>query len=472
MRATPPPAPVREAIKTGKFDAVVFTSSSTVRNLVGIAGKPHASTIIAVIGPATARTCEEHGLRVDVIAAKPSVVDLADALASFAAQRRDALPGGRRAGPQAVAAPAPAPAVESDCFGDAMRPEPVEGMRPEPVEGQRSPGFDKLSPQVPSASGLDGYGPLAAMRAMVAETSLEPRQLILPMFVAEGLREPRPISSMPGVVQHTLDTLRKAAVEAADAGLAGVMLFGVPEHKDARGSGALDPNGILTAAIRAARQEVGDDCLVMSDVCLDEFTDHGHCGVLTPSGTVDNDATIEIYAQMAVLHAEAGSHMVGPSGMMDGQVGVIRKALDASGAADVAILAYSAKYASAFYGPFREAVGSSLKGNRRTYQQDPANVREALREVALDVEQGADIVMVKPALGYLDVVRAVREAVDLPVAAYNVSGEYAMVEAAAANGWINRDAVINEALTSIRRAGADVILSYWAMEWATRLRVQ
>lgn len=310
------------------------------------------------------------------------------------------------------------------------------------------------------------------MRGMVAETSLEPRQLILPMFVAEGLREPRPISSMPGVMQHTFDTLRKAAVEAADAGLAGVMLFGVPEHKDARGSGALDPNGILTAAIRAARQEVGDDCLVMSDVCLDEFTDHGHCGVLTPSGTVDNDATIEIYAQMAVLHAEAGCHMVGPSGMMDGQVGVIRKALDASGAADVAILAYSAKYASAFYGPFREAVGSSLKGNRRTYQEDPANVRGALREVALDVEQGADIVMVKPALGYLDVVRAVREAVNLPVAAYNVSGEYAMVEAAAANGWINRDAVINEALTSIRRAGADVILSYWAMEWATRLRVQ
>jgi porphobilinogen synthase len=312
----------------------------------------------------------------------------------------------------------------------------------------------------------------AAVRAMVAETSLEPRQLILPMFVAEGLREPRPIRSMPGVVQHTLDTLRKAAVEAADAGLAGVMLFGVPEHKDARGSGALDPDGILTAAIRAARQEVGDDCLVMSDVCLDEFTDHGHCGVLTPSGTVDNDATIEIYAQMAVLHADAGSHMVGPSGMMDGQVGVIREALDASGAADVAILAYSAKYASAFYGPFREAVGSSLKGNRRTYQEDPANVREALREVALDVEQGADIVMVKPALGYLDVVRAVREAVGLPVAAYNVSGEYAMVEAAAANGWINRDAVITEALTSIRRAGADVILSYWAMEWATRLRVQ
>jgi porphobilinogen synthase len=283
----------------------------------------------------------------------------------------------------------------------------------------------------------------ASMRAMVAETSLEARQLILPLFVAEGVREPRPISSMPGVVQHTLDTLRKAAAEAADAGLAGVMLFGVPKHKDAQGSGALDPDGILASAIRAVRQEVGDECLVMSDVCLDEFTDHGHCGVLTPAGAVDNDSTIEIYAQMAVLHAEAGVHMVGPSGMMDGQVGAIREALDAAGASDVAIMAYSAKYASAFYGPFREAVASSLRGNRRTYQQDAANVREALREVALDIEQGADVVMVKPALGYLDVVRAVRDAVDVPVAAYSVSGEYAMVEAAAANGWIDRDAAVN-----------------------------
>jgi porphobilinogen synthase len=310
----------------------------------------------------------------------------------------------------------------------------------------------------------------ASIRSMVAESSLEPRQLILPMFVAEGLHEPRPISSMPGVVQHTLDTLRKAAVEAADADLAGVMLFGRPEHTDAQGSGALDPDGVLGSAIRAVRQEVGDECLVMADVCLDEFTDHGHCGVLTASGAVDNDATIEIYAQMAVLHAEAGVHMVGPSGMMDGQVGAIREALDASGALDVAILAYSVKYASAFYGPFREAVASSLRGNRRTYQQDPANIREALREVALDVEQGADIVMVKPAIGYLDVVRAVREAVDLPVAAYNVSGEYAMIQAAAANGWINRNAAINETLNSIRRAGADVILSYWALDRARALR--
>ena len=237
---------------------------------------------------------------------------------------------------------------------------------------------------------------------------------------------------------------------------------------DLEGSGALDEYGILTEAIRAVRQEVGDDCLVMTDVCLDEFTDHGHCGVLTPSGTVDNDATVEIYAQMAVAHAAAGVHVVAPSGMMDGQVGAIRSALDEADAADIAILAYGAKYASAFYGPFREAVASSLQGDRKTYQQDPGNVREALREVALDVAEGADLVMVKPALAYLDVIAAVRAAVDVPVAAYNVSGEYAMVEAAAANGWINREVAIGETLTSIRRAGADVILTYWALELAQR----
>ncbi|MET0694613.1 MAG: porphobilinogen synthase [Propionibacteriaceae bacterium] len=308
------------------------------------------------------------------------------------------------------------------------------------------------------------------MRAMVSETTLQPRQLILPVFVAEGLSEPRPISSMPGVVQHTLDSLRKVSVEAAEAGLAGIMLFGVPEHKDAVGSGALDPNGILNVAISTAREEIGDDLLVMSDVCLDEFTDHGHCGVLTPSGVVDNDATVEIYAQMAVAHAHAGAHVVGPSGMMDGQVGAIRTALDAADFSDLAIMAYGAKYASAFFGPFREAVASSLQGDRKTYQQDPGNVREALREVALDVAEGADLVMVKPALAYLDVIAAVRAAVDIPVAAYNVSGEYAMVEAAAANGWINREAAIGETLTSIRRAGADVILSYWALEYARRSR--
>jgi len=306
------------------------------------------------------------------------------------------------------------------------------------------------------------------MRAMVAETSIAPRQLVLPVFVAEGLVEPRPIGSMPGVVQHTLDSLRKAAAEAASAGLAGVMLFGVPQHKDARGSGAVDPDGILTRAIREVRSEVGEECLVMTDVCLDEFTDHGHCGVLTPAGLVDNDATVEIYAEMAVLHAQAGAHVVAPSGMMDGQVAAIRDALDTAGALDTAILAYAAKYTSAFYGPFREAVDSSLRGDRTTYQQDGANVREALREVALDVAEGADIVMVKPALAYLDVLRAVRVAVDVPVAAYNISGEYAMVEAAAAQGWINRERAVDEVLTSIRRAGADIVLSYWAQEWAER----
>jgi len=312
------------------------------------------------------------------------------------------------------------------------------------------------------------------MRGMVAETSVVPQQLVLPLFVAEGLTEPRPIGAMPGVVQHTLDSLRKASYEAAEAGLAGVMLFGLPAHKDPRGSGATATDGILNVALRAVRDEVGDGCLVMSDVCLDEFTDHGHCGVLTPGGAVDNDATVAIYAEMAVLHAAAGAHVVAPSGMMDGQVGAIRTALDAAGHLDTAILAYGAKYASAFYGPFREAVASSLQSaspagagrHRRTYQQDPANVREALREVALDVAEGADLVMVKPALGYLDVLRAVREAVDVPVAAYNVSGEYAMVEAAAAQGWIDREAAISETLTSIRRAGADVILTYWALEWA------
>ena len=312
------------------------------------------------------------------------------------------------------------------------------------------------------------------MRRMVAETSVAARQLILPAFVAEGLTEPRPISSMPGVDQHSLDSIRKLASSAAEAGLGGIMLFGVPlpQKKDATGSQALAADGILTRAIEAVRAEVGDDLLVMSDVCLDEFTDHGHCGVLTESGVVDNDATVELYAQMAVLHAEAGVHLVGPSGMMDGQVGAIRSALDASGHQDTAILAYSAKYSSSYYGPFREAVGSTLQGDRKTYQQDLGNVAEALREVRLDLEQGADIVMIKPALSYLDVIARVADQVDVPVAAYNISGEYAMVEASAERGWIDRDAAITETLTSIRRAGADIILSYWALEYANRKELQ
>jgi porphobilinogen synthase len=307
------------------------------------------------------------------------------------------------------------------------------------------------------------------MRRLVSETTLEPRQLVLPMFVREGATEPIPISSMPGVVQHTRETARKAVAEAAELGLGGVMLFGIPSVKDATGSGALDPDGILNVAIRDAVSEAGDDLLVMSDLCLDEFTDHGHCGVLDAQGRVDNDATLGIYARMGVAQAEAGAHVVGPSGMMDGQVGVIRSALDAAGHLDTVILAYTAKYSSAFYGPFREAVASSLTGDRKTYQQDPANRREALREVRLDLDEGADIVMVKPALSYLDVVREIRDAVDVPVAAYNISGEYAMVEAAAANGWIDRERAILETLTSIRRAGADIILTYWAAETAQLL---
>ncbi len=310
----------------------------------------------------------------------------------------------------------------------------------------------------------------AALRRLVRETSLESRQLVLPVFVREGATEPVPIGSMPGVVQHTRDSLRAAAAEAASLGLGGIMLFGVPETKDATGSCGLDPEGVLNVAIRDVVAEVGDALPVMADLCLDEFTEHGHCGVLAEDGSVDNDATLEVYAEMAVAQAEAGVDVVGPSGMMDGQVAVVREALDAAGHTDVAVLAYSAKYASAFYGPFREAVDSSLKGDRRTYQQDPANGLEGVREALLDVSEGADLVMVKPALGYLDVVRAVSEAVDVPVAAYNVSGEYSMVEAAAANGWIDREAAILESLTSIRRAGADVVLSYWAAEAATLLR--
>jgi porphobilinogen synthase len=308
-----------------------------------------------------------------------------------------------------------------------------------------------------------------ALRRLVSETTLESRHLVLPLFVLEGATQPRAIASMPGVQQHTLESLRKAAYDAVSAGVGGLMLFGVPLHKDAVGSSGTDPDGILQQALRAVGAEVGDDTVVMSDLCLDEYTSHGHCGVLAEDGSVDNDATLTRYAEMAVVQAAAGTHVVGPSGMMDGQVGAVRGALDGAGFGDVAILAYSAKYASAFYGPFREAVQSSLIGDRRTYQQDPANGAEALREVLLDVAEGADAVMVKPAMSYLDVVRRVAEAVTVPVAAYQVSGEYAMVEAAAARGWIDRDRAILETLTSVRRAGADFVLTYWAAEVAHRL---
>jgi len=309
-----------------------------------------------------------------------------------------------------------------------------------------------------------------AVRRLVAETRLHPAELILPMFAREGISEPTPIGSMPGVFQHTRDSLRKAAVQAAEAGVGGIMLFGVPVVQDAVGSEGTNPDGILQQAIRDVVAEVGDAVVVMSDLCLDEYTDHGHCGVLAADGSVDNDATLLRYAEMAVVQADAGVHMVGPSGMMDGQVAVVRDALDRAGHQDVSVLAYTAKYASAFFGPFREAVGSALRGDRKSYQQDPANAREALRELELDLAEGADLVMVKPAMAYLDILRQVADVSPVPVVAYQVSGEYAMVEAAAANGWVDRERLIMETLTSIRRAGANQVLTYWAVEAARLLR--
>ncbi|NHI15804.1 porphobilinogen synthase [Microbacterium excoecariae] len=310
----------------------------------------------------------------------------------------------------------------------------------------------------------------AAVRRLMAETHLVPSQLVLPMFVREGIADPQPITSMPGQEQHTLDSLRRAAAEAAEAGIGGLMLFGVPAVRDAVGSGADDPEGILNVATAAVAEEVGDALVVQTDLCLDEFTDHGHCGVLTPGGAVDNDRTLERYRAMGLAQARAGSHLLGLSGMMDGQVEAVRDALDAEGFTDTLILAYSAKYAGAFYGPFREAVDSQLTGDRRTYQMDPPNAREGLVEALLDVEEGADVVMVKPALPYLDVLADVRQAVDVPVWAYQVSGEYSMVEAAAGNGWIDRRATILDSLMAIRRAGADAILTYWAVEAAGWIR--
>ena len=306
-----------------------------------------------------------------------------------------------------------------------------------------------------------------ALRALVAETSLRPGDLVLPMFIKEGITEPAPVGSMPGVVQHTRDSLRKAAAEAAAAGVGGLIVFGVPAAKDGRGSAADDPAGISQLALADLRAEAGEQCVIMADLCLCEYTDHGHCGVLTAGGDVANDVTLERYAAIAVAQAEAGAHLIAPSGMMDGQVAAIRAALDGAGHGDVGICAYSAKYASGFYGPFREAAEGAPKfGDRAGYQQDPANAVEALREVALDVAEGADMVMVKPALAYLDIIRRVADTSPVPVAAYQVSGEFAMVEAAAAHGWLDRDRVIMETLTAIRRAGAGVILSYWAAEVA------
>ncbi|MEI7881940.1 MAG: porphobilinogen synthase [Actinomycetota bacterium] len=307
-----------------------------------------------------------------------------------------------------------------------------------------------------------------AMRELVAEVRLGVKDLVAPLFVREGISSAQPITSLPGVVQHTLDSLRSEVVQLAELGVPAVILFGIPSMKDEVGSGAFDPSGIVQVALRELQKEVGNDMVLMSDLCVDEYTSHGHCGVLDKHGDVDNDATLDIYCRAALAQATAGAHVVAPSGMMDGQVGAIRAALDGAGFSDVAIMAYSAKYASGLYGPFRDAVDVQIQGggNRKGYQQDWRNAREALREVHADIEQGADIVMVKPALSYLDVISAVRAQVDVPVAAYHVSGEYAMIKAAAANGWIDHDTVALEQLTAVKRAGADIILTYFARWFA------
>jgi len=310
----------------------------------------------------------------------------------------------------------------------------------------------------------------AAVRRLVAETRLHPAELVLPVFVREGAHEPVAIGAMPGVVQHSLESLVEVAREAVAAGIGGLMLFGVPEEKDALGSGADDPEGILNLAIEAVVEAVGDKTVVMADLCLDEFTDHGHCGVLTEDGRVDNDATLDRYAAMALAQARAGAHVLGLSGMMDGQVGHVREALDQAGFTDTIVLAYAAKYTSGLYGPFREAVESSLEGDRTTYQQDPANATEAVREIELDIAEGADIIMVKPATPHLDIIRTAADMSPVPVAAYQISGEYAQIEAAAANGWIDRERAIMESLLGIRRAGAQIILTYYALEAAALLR--
>ena len=311
-----------------------------------------------------------------------------------------------------------------------------------------------------------------AMRELVAEVRLGVKDLVAPLFVREGISSAQPILSLPGVVQHTLDSLRSEVVQLAELGVPAVILFGIPSVKDEVGSGAFDPAGIVQVALRELQKEVGNDMVLMSDLCVDEYTSHGHCGVLNKYGDVDNDATLDIYCRAALAQATAGAHVVAPSGMMDGQVGAIRSALDGAGFSDVAIMAYSAKYASGLYGPFRDAVDVQIQGggNRKSYQQDWRNAREALREVHADIEQGADMVMVKPALSYLDVISAVRAQVDVPVAAYHVSGEYAMIKAASANGWIDHDTVALEQLTAVKRAGADIILTYFARWFAENNR--
>ena len=311
-----------------------------------------------------------------------------------------------------------------------------------------------------------------ALRRMVAETRVNVDDLIAPLFVRENIDEPQPIASLPGVVQHSQESLRAEVKELASLGVPGVVLFGLPRRKDATGSEAWNPDGVIQIALNNLRSDHGDDIVAIADLCVDEYTDHGHCGVLTPEGDVDNDATLELYQKVALAQAEAGADMVAPSGMMDGQVAAIRQALDANGHELIPVFAYSAKYASAEYGPFREAVDVNIVGggNRKSYQQDPANGREAMEEIRLDIAEGADLIMVKPALAYLDVIAQARAQFDLPLAAYHVSGEYAMLKAAALNGWIDGPAVAVEHLTAIKRAGADIILTYLAREMAETLQ--
>lgn len=435
------PEAARAACAAGEVAAVVVTAPSRAAALLD-GQRPAADVAWVAIGEPTARALRERGLS-PVTAARPTPRDLADAVDAALGTARTA--GRTTAGTDAR----PTTCTDTDQENEKMND-------------------DEMSYDLVSRPRRLRTTP--AMRRFAAETRVTPSELILPVFVKEGLSEPQPLASMPGVVQHSMDSLKRAAAEAVELGLSGFMLFGMPETRDAVGSAALDPEGILNRGIRAVREEVGDEIVVMSDLCLDEFTDHGHCGVLDEQGRVDNDRTLEIYGRMGVAQAQAGAHMVAPSGMMDGQVGVIRAALDAAGREDVSILAYSAKYSSAFYGPFREAVDSTLTGDRKAYQMDPANRREALLEMQLDLDEGADMVMVKPAMSYLDILREVADASPVPVSAYQISGEYAMIEAAAANGWINRDAAVRESVLSIKRAGANSILTYYATELARWFR--
>lgn len=408
---------LRDQVAAGEFDVVFVGSGSISARLAAEFSPLPASLRVVCLGQRTAADARTAGLTVAATAAEQSIAGLIAAAATL------------RVGTAATLRTGPTPVV---------RPRRLRGSEP--------------------------------WRQLAAETRIAPRQLVLPMFIREGMDEPVPIGSMPGVLQHSLDSFREALHGAAEAGIGGVMLFGVPEHKDADGSGADDPDGILNVATRIAAEEVGDRLVVQTDLCLDEFTDHGHCGVLDAKGRVDNDATLARYRSMALAQADAGSALLGLSGMMDGQVAAVRDVLDTAGFHDVAILAYAAKYASALYGPFREAVDSSLNGHRRSYQLNPANGREGRREAALDIEEGADIVMVKPASLYLDVLASVAATSSVPVWAYQVSGEYAMIEAAAERGWIDRERAIDESLISIIRAGADAVLTYWAVEAAERNR--